>query len=67
MSGQLHTPAFLDPGGEEPSGAHWIGGWVKPRDGLDAAEKRKISSALGIRTPIPVSSRFFSFFLLFGL
>jgi hypothetical protein len=27
---------------ENSPGTHWIGGWVSPRDGLDAAEKRKI-------------------------
>jgi hypothetical protein len=28
--------------GERAPGTHWIGGWVGPRAGLDAAEKRKI-------------------------
>jgi len=26
------------------AGTHWTGGWVGPRAGLDAAEKRKIPS-----------------------
>jgi hypothetical protein len=29
------------PPGERAPGAHWIGGWVGPRTGLDAVEKRK--------------------------
>jgi hypothetical protein len=29
--------------GEGALGNHWIGGWVDPRAGLDALEKRKIS------------------------
>jgi hypothetical protein len=28
--------------GERAPGTHWMGGWVGPRVGLDAAEKRKI-------------------------
>jgi hypothetical protein len=24
-------------------GAHWMGGWVRPRTGVDAVEKREIS------------------------
>jgi hypothetical protein len=28
--------------GEEAPGTHWIGGWVGPRAGLDALDKRKI-------------------------
>jgi hypothetical protein len=27
--------------GERAPGTHWIGGWVGPRAGLDAVEKRK--------------------------
>jgi hypothetical protein len=30
------TPVEIAPG------SHWIGGWVGPRTGLDAVEKRKI-------------------------
>jgi hypothetical protein len=40
VSGQLHAPAALPPGKESP-GIHWIGGWVGPRAGLDATEKRE--------------------------
>jgi hypothetical protein len=29
--------------GKEPTGTHWIGGWVGPRERLDAVEWRKIS------------------------
>jgi hypothetical protein len=36
VSGQLHSMAALAPG------THWIGGWVGPRVGLNAVEKRKI-------------------------
>jgi hypothetical protein len=44
VSGQLRASAALPPppGGRTP-GTHWIGGWVGPRAGLDAMEKRKIS------------------------
>jgi hypothetical protein len=40
VSGQLHAPAAL-PLGEIAPGTHWIGGWVGPRIGQDAVEKRK--------------------------
>jgi hypothetical protein len=36
VSGELHVPAAL-PKGKSP-GAHWIGGWVGPRAGLEAME-----------------------------
>jgi hypothetical protein len=46
-------------------GTHWIGGWVGPRAGLDAVEKRKIlrlppPRELNPRTPIvqPVAIRY---------
>jgi hypothetical protein len=42
-SGQFHSPVALAPGERVP-GTHWIGGWVGPRAGLDAVEKRKILS-----------------------
>jgi hypothetical protein len=28
--------------GERSPGTHWMGGWLDPRAGLDAMEKRKI-------------------------
>jgi hypothetical protein len=34
------TPQPLYPG-ERAAGTHWIGGWVGPRAGLDAVEKRR--------------------------
>jgi hypothetical protein len=34
-------PCCFTPGERAPS-THWIGGWVGPRAGLDAVEKRKI-------------------------
>jgi hypothetical protein len=37
--------------GRRAPGTHWIGGWVEPRAGLNAAEKRIISSVVGHRTP----------------
>jgi hypothetical protein len=41
-SDQLHALAILIPG-EMTLVAHWIGGWVDPRDGLEEAmAKRKI-------------------------
>jgi hypothetical protein len=40
VSGQLHTPAALNPGEGVP-GTHRIGTWVGPRASLDAVEKRK--------------------------
>jgi hypothetical protein len=36
VSGQFHAPATL------PPSTRWIGGWVGPRVGLNAVEKRKI-------------------------
>jgi hypothetical protein len=41
VSGQLQVPAALSPGKETPS-THCIEGWVGPKTGLDAKEKRKI-------------------------
>jgi hypothetical protein len=34
--------------GEGAHGTHWIGGWVGPRTGLDAVEKRKILPLQGL-------------------
>jgi hypothetical protein len=34
--------------GERDPGTHWIGGWVGPRAGLDAMEKRNILHLPGI-------------------
>jgi hypothetical protein len=48
MSGQLHSPAAI-PLGKEPPITHWIGG-VGPWTGLDAVEKRKMSSLAVNRT-----------------
>jgi hypothetical protein len=36
---------------ERSPGAHWIGGWVGPRAGLDAVVKRKIPSPYRDSTP----------------
>jgi hypothetical protein len=41
VSGQLHSPAYLPPG-EITHRTHWIRGWVGPKTGLDAVEKREI-------------------------
>jgi hypothetical protein len=53
LSGQLHTPATL-PAGVMVPGTHWIGGWVGPRGGLDAVEKRKLLKLSGFE-PRPSS------------
>jgi hypothetical protein len=49
VNGQLHAPIALLPR-KQP---HCIGGWMGPRAGLDAMEKRKI--CLGARNRIPIS------------
>jgi hypothetical protein len=36
--------------GERAPGTHWIGGWMGPRFGLDAVEKRQILPLTGIET-----------------
>jgi hypothetical protein len=48
------TPQSLYPQGKSPS-AHWIGGWVGPRTGLNNMEKRKILPLPGFKLP-PVAS-----------
>jgi hypothetical protein len=40
-------PCFSTPMERAPS-THWMGGWVGPRAGVDATEKRKILPLLGI-------------------
>jgi hypothetical protein len=62
MNGQLHTPAWFTPG-ERSLGTHLVESWVSPRTGLDAVEKRKISSPRqesNLRTPIvqPIAIRY---------
>jgi hypothetical protein len=37
--------------GERAPGAHWTGGWVGPRAGLDAMENRKSVAFASNRTP----------------
>jgi hypothetical protein len=37
--------------GERAPGIYWIGGWLDPRAGLNALEKRKSLSSAGNRTP----------------
>jgi len=38
---------------ERNLGAHWIGGWVGPRDGADAVKNDEVTSYADIRNPIP--------------
>jgi hypothetical protein len=35
--------------GERVPGAHWIGGWMDPRAGLDNVEKRKLLNLPGLK------------------
>jgi hypothetical protein len=44
---------------ERNLGAHWIRGWMKPRAGLNAVEKRIFSFPAGNRTPAiqPIARR----------
>jgi hypothetical protein len=46
--------------GERAPGTHWIGGWVGPRAGLDAMEKREAVAPARNRTRTvqPVSRRY---------
>jgi hypothetical protein len=59
MSHQLHAPVALQPG-KEAFGTYWIGGWVDPRAGLDAVEKRKTLALARKHTLTfqPVASRY---------
>jgi hypothetical protein len=43
-------PGRLTPTERAPD-THWRGGWVGPRDGLNAVVKRKIPYPAGTRTP----------------
>jgi hypothetical protein len=42
--------------GERARGTHWIGGWMGPRGGLDAVEKRKILSCRVYNPDCPTRS-----------
>jgi hypothetical protein len=42
--------------GERAPGTHWLGGWVSPIGGLDAAEKRKFLTLPGLELG-PASSQ----------
>jgi 4-amino-4-deoxy-L-arabinose transferase-like glycosyltransferase len=58
----VSRPGRFTPG-KKPPGTHWLGGWVAPRAGLDAVEKRKIPSLLRESNPPipivhPVASRY---------
>jgi hypothetical protein len=52
-------PNRLTPGENAPS-THWVGGWLGPRAGLDAVEKRKIPATARNRNPAfqPVARRY---------
>jgi hypothetical protein len=57
--GRGHAPASSPP--RRGPSIHWIGGWVGPRAGLDAVEKKKKSLATaGNRTTAvqPVAHRY---------
>jgi hypothetical protein len=52
--------------GERAPGTHWLGGWVNPRAGLDAMEKKK-HLALSEIEPEPCSSSLYRLsYLLLG-
>jgi hypothetical protein len=36
---------------EIAAGTHWVGGWVGPRTGMNAVEKREYLDPTGNRTP----------------
>jgi hypothetical protein len=48
VNGQLRAPAALSRGKDPPPRAHWIGGWVGLRAGLDNVEKRKFLKLPGL-------------------
>jgi hypothetical protein len=55
VSGQRHAPTALLHPGKGPSGTHWTGGWVGPRDGLDTEATGKISCLCrGLKLDRPV-------------
>jgi hypothetical protein len=59
VSGELHAPAALAPGEDQP-GTHWIGGWVGNRASPDTVVKRKIPSPRRYSNPLimqPVAQR----------
>jgi hypothetical protein len=53
-----HAPAALQPEKQSPVN-HWRGGWVVPKAGLDAVEKRNTLIRAGNRAPAvhPVARR----------
>jgi len=46
MSGQFHAPVALLLGKDPPAPIHWIGRWVDPKAGMDAAANERIPSLL---------------------
>jgi hypothetical protein len=46
--------------GGRASGTHWVGGWVGPRAGLDAADRKTMNTPVENRTPVvqPVAHRY---------
>jgi hypothetical protein len=53
VSDQLLAPGGFTPEEKSPD-THWMGGWVGPRAGVDAVEKRKISWVEAGWAPEPV-------------
>jgi hypothetical protein len=49
VSGQHHASAALFPRGNDP---RYPGGWVGPRDGLEAEARGKILASVGDRTSV---------------
>ena len=56
VGGQCNAPAALPPG--ERPGTHFIGGWVRPRDGLNRCGKSRPPPGFDPRTVQPVASRY---------